>query len=76
MASTEASFNVSTVVGNKVTKTVSEGTTVENNSKQQGNPTCRESSPHLPGHTVYRELSPDSRWKGSIARHRHIRSGR
>ena len=48
MANTEVSFNVSTVVGTKVTKTVSENTTVEINSQQQDGPTQQESSPSPP----------------------------
>ena len=47
MANTEASFNVLTVVGNKVTKWVSKDTTVESNSQQQEYPTLGDSSPHL-----------------------------
>ena len=38
MANREVSLNVSTAVGNKVTKTVSEHTTVENNSSNENSP--------------------------------------
>ena len=48
MAYTEASSTVSSVEGNKVTETVSKTQlSIENNSQQQDNPACRESSPHF-----------------------------
>ena len=57
-------FTVSTVVGNKVTKTMPATTTknrerkkkkntVEEQLKRQEHPTLRASSPCLSGHTVY-----------------------